>query len=187
VFDFGERRPDETVEYVFLLGNTGREPVEIQEVRSSCGCITPKASSLRVAPSERVELPVAISLRGLRSRVQKSILVRSNDPGRSTLVLTVTGTVRSNFRVEPERVTLESSGVRQVRITSESGHRIRGIRSGGEGLISELLAAAMGEPQVIEVRAGAGAGALRGRVELETTDEAEPRIVIPVSRPTDRK
>jgi len=188
VFDFGERRPDETIEHAFVLANTGGESVEIRDVLSSCGCITPPKTSLpAVAPGGRVEVPIAVTLRGLRGRVQKQVLVRSNDPRRPTLVLTVTGTVRSNFRVEPERVALESSEVRQIRVTSVPGHRIRAIRSGGEGLVSELRAAAPGEPQVIEVRAAAGTGAAQGRVELETTDDAEPRIVIPVSRPTERK
>ena len=93
-FNFGERGPDETVEHTFVLANTGREPLEISGLQSSCGCMTAKVSQLQLAPGEQVEVPIAIALRGLQGKIQKSIVVRSNDPKRPNLVLTVTGTVR---------------------------------------------------------------------------------------------
>jgi hypothetical protein len=93
-FNFGERGSDETVAHTFVLANTGREPLEIRGLQSSCGCMTAKVSQLQLAPGERVEVPIEIALKGLQGKIQKSILVRSNDPKRPNLVLTVTGTVR---------------------------------------------------------------------------------------------
>jgi hypothetical protein len=94
VFNFGERRPDETIEHTFVLANTGWEPLEIREVQSSCGCMTAKVSLLHLAPGERVAVPISIALKGSQGKIQKTILVRSNDPKQPNLVLTVTGTVR---------------------------------------------------------------------------------------------
>jgi hypothetical protein len=94
VFDFGERQSGETVEHTFRVENTGRADVEISRLRSSCGCLTAELPRRRLAPGEAMSVPAQIALKGLRGRVMKTIVIKSNDPHQPALVLALTGSVR---------------------------------------------------------------------------------------------
>jgi len=187
VFDFGARKSGETVEHSFQLQNTGRRDLEFGGVLSSCGCLTAGLPQDRLAPGEEMTVPVRISLRNLRGRVLKTILIRSNDPRQSSLLLTVTGSVQSPFSVAPERVEFGDvasgkSATREVRINAPAGATIRSVGTTVRGVTAGLRPAAPGEPAIIDVRITEEAvpGRLAGRVVVDTTDETEPQFWIPV-------
>jgi len=188
VFDFGERGVGETVECEFVLRNTGLKGVEIHRVLSGCGCLTADAPQDRLAPGDSLTLPVRVSLKGLRGRVRKTVVVKSNDPERPSLVLVVTGTVRSSFRTDPEKVVFGDvaagqSPVVPVRITCDTGRTVLRVRSTSPAVEAVLRPGSPGAPSVIEARVvpGAPPGAFAGELEVGTSDEAEPWFEIPVT------
>jgi len=187
-FDFGESSAGETVEHRFVVRNTGRREVEIRRLLSSCGCLTAEAPQQHLAPGEEMSIPVQISLKGLRGRIQKSVVVKSNDPRQPALVLFVAGRVRSRFSLDPERVSFGDvvagrSPVVRVQVQADPGCEVQTVKSGAAAVNATLKPRAGGEPAVIEARVspGAGVGPFKGSIVVSTTAEGESEIAIPVS------
>lgn len=89
VHDFGAFDEDNgiaTANFKFI--NTGQEPVEITNVRTSCGCTTPKYSSSPVAPGDTGTVVVVYDPKGRPGRFKKKIYVDMNtEPSRTRLFI----------------------------------------------------------------------------------------------------
>jgi hypothetical protein len=86
--------------YVFKFKNTGKAPLILSEVLTSCGCTTPEWSKEPVLPGKSGEIKVgynALSLGGF----SKTITVRSN--AGADVVLTILGNVVAKPSVTPEK------------------------------------------------------------------------------------
>ena len=57
-FDYGEITKGSDGVRTFTFENTGDAPLEIQGVRSSCGCTIPKKPEAPIAPGEKGEITV---------------------------------------------------------------------------------------------------------------------------------
>lgn len=68
--------------YKFSLCNTGSQPLLIEGVQKSCGCIRQKISAQRLAPQESAEIEVDVTLNGKEGYVQQYLIVKTNDPAR---------------------------------------------------------------------------------------------------------
>lgn len=82
----------ETVTCEFVGVNRGNEPLQILDVRSTCGCTTPRYSTQEVAPGDTLRIGVGYKATGRPGRFSKKVKVRTNgEPSRSEL--TISGTV----------------------------------------------------------------------------------------------
>jgi len=97
-YDFGEVLEGQFVTHVFALSNSGDEPLEIIQVRVTCGCTTTALPKSTLAPGESVPLEAQLDTAGYGSAITKTIYVNSNDPTTPRLVLKITGMVK-----QPER------------------------------------------------------------------------------------
>ena len=75
----------------FIVTNTGNAPLEIVEIRPGCGsCLAIRDYPKSPIPSgEKGVISVSLLTEGLSGSVKKSFLVRSNDPRRPFLLLTI--------------------------------------------------------------------------------------------------
>ena len=87
-FDFGTIIEGEKAEHVFEFVNTGKTPITIQSVNSSCGCTTPAWSKEPVAPKKKGQ--VTVNYRTSVGPINRQVTVNT-DAG--TKVLKITGTV----------------------------------------------------------------------------------------------
>lgn len=89
--NFGTRRSSETARTEFTISNRGDEPLEIADIRSSCGCTVARLDRRRIEPGASVPLIVDFSLRGRSGPQHKTVTIFSNDPDarKSRLVLKV--------------------------------------------------------------------------------------------------
>lgn len=106
LFDFGERDTDEVVEHAFVIRNIGDAPLELLDVRSSCGCTVADLPKRTLAPGESTELEATFNLRGRRGNQSTSITIQSNDPTQPYYRLQFSGVARSPIEVEPATVML---------------------------------------------------------------------------------
>ncbi len=85
-------------EYPFV--NQGAAPVEIRDIKTTCGCTSAELAKRVYAPGESGELVVAFRLRGRRGAQDKRIRVRTDDPS-SDVELRLAGTIKELAIVKP--------------------------------------------------------------------------------------
>jgi hypothetical protein len=77
--DVTAQSSDAQVQAIFHFHNTGTQPVEITEVKTSCDCTTAQLSRTRYAPGEKGDLLAAMSIVGVMGDDTKRITVKTND------------------------------------------------------------------------------------------------------------
>ena len=101
VFDFGKVSAGELVRHDFVFTNTGRALLEITDVRPGCGCTTAGTWDRRIEPGKTGVIPLQFNSASFDGQVTKSASVTCNDPGKSNLVLQITGTVWKPIELTP--------------------------------------------------------------------------------------
>jgi len=101
VFDFGKVSAGELVRHDFVFTNTGRALLEITDVRPGCGCTTAGTWDRRIKPGQTGVIPLQFNSANFNGKVTKSATVTCNDPGKSNLVLQITGTVWKPIEITP--------------------------------------------------------------------------------------
>ncbi len=94
IFDFGEIPEGKKVDYTFEIMNKGKRDLVIRSVTASCGCTTGQPASNVIPPGGKTQMKVTFDSDEKVGMQNKIITVISNDPGHSTTILRVTGTVR---------------------------------------------------------------------------------------------
>jgi len=79
----------------FVFKNTGDAPLEIQGVRSSCGCTIPKKPDAPIAPGEKGEITVRYDTNRL-GVFRKTVTVNTNVVSTSIIALKIKGNVMAN-------------------------------------------------------------------------------------------
>lgn len=77
-FDFGDVKINAFTSHVFYFTNTGRKPLTLRKVTSSCGCTTPQWDSLPVAPGKKGSITVLFQCFPLEKKFTKTITIESN-------------------------------------------------------------------------------------------------------------
>ncbi len=89
--NFGTIKYQEEALYKFVFTNTGKEPLLLTNVRSSCGCTVPTWPKKPIKPGKKGEISVKYNTRIIGS-FAKSIMVFSNAKT-SQIKLTIKGKV----------------------------------------------------------------------------------------------
>jgi len=79
-FDFGNVLPEKKLSKEFTIRNFGSAPLEIENVSTTCGCTAALAGTKRVEPGGSTPLRVTFQTRRFSGKVERRVLVRSNDP-----------------------------------------------------------------------------------------------------------
>jgi hypothetical protein len=94
-FDFGRSLPGRTLRKEFTLRNLGETELSIEGVSTTCGCTAAIAGEKRLAPGRSTPLTVTLETRDYRGRVERKVLVRTNDPKTPLTEITVSTTVEA--------------------------------------------------------------------------------------------
>ena len=93
--DYGEISKGSDGIRTFIFENTGNTPLEIQRVRSSCGCTNPKKPEVPIAPGDKGEITVKYDTN--RGGVfRKTITVNTNVSSKAIIALKIKGNVLAN-------------------------------------------------------------------------------------------
>jgi hypothetical protein len=112
------------VKCTFVFTNTGDRPLEITDVRSSCGCTTTGDWSRKVEPGQTGTIPIQFDSTDFDGPVSKSILITCNDPRQTRVSLRLLGKVWWPIKVTPKSVFMTvttdgpASAPKVVRITN---------------------------------------------------------------------
>ena len=91
--DFGRMEAGTLATNTYYFTNTGNQPLEIQDVQSSCGCAAAANYSRLVAPGQKGSVPVIFDSTGRAGQTMRTIKVLSNDSTQPTVVLQFTALV----------------------------------------------------------------------------------------------
>ncbi|MFO7867734.1 MAG: DUF1573 domain-containing protein [Bacteroidales bacterium] len=93
-YNFDTLQYAEEAECVFPYTNTGKDPLIISKIVSTCGCTIPHSSRAPLAPGETAHVTVSYNTRR-SGKFSKNIQVHSNATN-SPVVLTLQGIVKQN-------------------------------------------------------------------------------------------
>ena len=94
IIDFGDiQKTDKPVETVFRFKNTGKEPIVLSKVTTSCGCTAPEWTKEPVLPKKTGEIKVQYKNTHIVGQFSKTISVTSNKNPDVPVVLTIKGKV----------------------------------------------------------------------------------------------
>lgn len=190
--DFGEVLQGESVEHRFRFQNTGDQPLELSNLRSSCGCTAALLSARRLEPGGMGELQVTFDSRGFQGRVQKHVTVDTNDPAHPVLTFSLSGVVRAELYVDPQRVNwgrvAEDAQLQmKLQVNNDSQRTVTlqkpSVTNGRVHAELSTLTLAPGEKSTLLVtaRPSPESRRLAGYIILQTDLPGMPRIRIPVS------
>ena len=92
-FDFGKALPGKTLRKEFTLRNFGDAELVIEGVTTTCGCTAAITAETRLEPGGSTQLQVTLETRSYSGKVERQVLVRSNDPKTPLLSVRVSVTV----------------------------------------------------------------------------------------------
>jgi len=92
-FDFGKALPGKTLRKEFTIRNFGDAALVIDGVSTTCGCTAAISAQSRVEPGGRTVLRVSFDTRSFSGKVERLVLIRSNDPKTPLLQVRVSATV----------------------------------------------------------------------------------------------
>ena len=93
--DYGEISKGSDGVRTFIFENTGNAPLEIQGVRSSCGCTIPKKPEAPIAPGDIGEITVKYDTNRV-GVFRKTITVNTNVSSKAIIALKIKGNVLAN-------------------------------------------------------------------------------------------
>lgn len=77
---FGEVPPDEKPAHIFKIKNEGKQELIIDSVSASCSCVILDLSQKEIPPGQETQFTATFDPYGYEGRVNKQILIKSNDP-----------------------------------------------------------------------------------------------------------
>jgi Protein of unknown function (DUF1573) len=92
-FDFGRAQQNKTLRKEFTLRNFGEAQLVIEGVSTTCGCTAAITADTHVEPGGSTQLRVTLQTRSYSGKVERQVLVRSNDPETPLLSVMVSATV----------------------------------------------------------------------------------------------
>ena len=79
-FDFGRALPGKTLRKEFVLRNFGDGTLVVEKLSTSCGCTAALLADGQIEAGGRATLRVTLETRNDSGPVERSVLIRSNDP-----------------------------------------------------------------------------------------------------------
>lgn len=188
-FEFKEALEGDVVTHAYTIENRGTAPLDVINVRTSCGCTTAQRPKT-IAPGEKDEIVVKGNTRGYGGMTfGKTITVTTNDPDQPNIVLTFKGQVARFARIDPRGINLRGTVGEALQaeatITPEPGYPFKitelVLKDGLSGNIDADLDRRDGKYFVVVKNRLNKAGGYRGRIVLKTDSSLRPELAIFVS------
>jgi hypothetical protein len=204
VHDFGRLPPGDSRQHEFVYRNVGSVPLEIQQVRTSCGCTTAGEWDRRVEPGATGRVAIKFDTANYSGALQRNVTLVTNDPRQPQLVLQVKAQIWAPIEVNPKTVMFQYDSestegeTRVVRLTSHLDEPLTfaSVRSEHPGFRATLETVKPGQEFSLQISTvpPVGTGTITTTVVLEPADtnvapvrvmayalERQPLSISPVS------
>jgi hypothetical protein len=92
-WDFGRTLKNRVLEKRFTIKNVGDAPLVVERITTTCGCAAALLDDKTLDPGESAQLKVTFQTQGLEGRVERKVLLRSNDRQRDPLEIKLQASV----------------------------------------------------------------------------------------------
>lgn len=194
-FDFKEVLEGDVVTHAYRIENRGTAPLDVINVRTSCGCTTAQRPKT-IAPGGKDEIVVKGNTRGYGGKTfGKTISVTTNDPDQPRIVLTFRGQVARFARINPYGIHLRGTVGEDLQaeatITPEANYPFKitemVLKDGLPGNIDANLDQRDGKYYIVVKNRLDKAGGYQGRIVLKTDNSLRPELAIYVSGRINKK
>ncbi len=96
VWDFGEIYQWTNPSVTIGISNSGDAPLEISDVKASCGCTATFLSSKKIKPGDKGFLKIEFASYAVTGKVNKLVRLSTNDPGAGQKDIAVRGLVKAD-------------------------------------------------------------------------------------------
>ncbi len=129
-FDFKSIYRGSEARHDFIITNSGDIPLQITNIRSSCGCTVPSIKKRKLAPGEKTTLTAIFDSGRFRGSVTKNIYVYSNDEENPVTKLSIHADIKQDLQVSPASIYFAGlktgeSVQREIEIRNLSGKQVR--------------------------------------------------------------
>lgn len=93
MFKFENLNMGEVVKHDFILTNKGKSKLVIRKIKAACGCTAIHPEKMELEPGESTKIGASFNSSGRSGNQSKTVTITTNDPNRSTIVLTISGNV----------------------------------------------------------------------------------------------
>lgn len=196
--DFGVVAKGEKLRAEFEVRNSGQAPLEITQVRPTCGC-TVADFDRSIAPGAKGKIRAEVDTAAFSGPISKAILVFCNDPANPQVSLVVRADVKSFIEVLPKPLILFKNllggevATEKVTLVSGDGSdfTVTGVDAGGGPY--KLAFRQLGDSERIPERKGtqwevtitvpadAPEGMLNHKIIVKTTASKAPEVPISVT------
>jgi hypothetical protein len=146
---------DKSVDARFPFTNTGKQPVTVTSIKTSCGCTTARLEKKVYAPGESGEVGVTYSFRGQTGALRKLVTVKTDDRAEPT-VLDIRVFRHEPFEVKPSLVfwrTGDAGEPKQVQLLANSYPvRVKGVSSSNPRVTASVQTVKEGEQYAVTVK-----------------------------------
>jgi hypothetical protein len=195
IYDFGKMKTGKDIEHDFWFHNTGTGPLEIVQVKPSCGCTTTSQYDKVVQPGQSGKIPIKVSTGRATGPTNKSITVITNVSGAgSTVALQVRGELWESIQATPNSALFgnvpASQGkevplVRKLTVANntETPVKLGDIRHSHPAFAGELKEIVPGKQWelMVTLKMPQPTGVLSATLELDTGISDPPKLTIPCS------
>ncbi|HEY9166061.1 MAG TPA: DUF1573 domain-containing protein [Candidatus Kryptonia bacterium] len=177
-----------SVEVFFRLKNDGDKPVHISQVRTSCGCTAALLSDSVLAPGQKTSIKVDFNPTGYIGDVTKNIYVVSDDPSNHMLTLELHAHISYALQATPNFILFPNAKVGEtdsafvtLTNTSSGSMEILSVEPDRNEITSSFDRRVVVPGENVDLKLfvrGEKAEALSGIVQVKTTSELQPVLVL---------
>jgi hypothetical protein len=191
VFDFGQVEQGEKVTHDFRFTNQGNRDLQVQSVKTSCGCTAAVIAADTIPPGTEGTIQATFDTKRFAGQKAKDIRVHTNDPLSPVTTLTLQGEITTEMQVQPAQLYLGrlqrgSRTTRTVTVLYDE-HKpleITDITNGHPAISVRVEDARVegkkGKALQVSVSKTARRGPLNDTITVTTTSQKKPTISIPV-------
>lgn len=190
VLELGSILRGTVLEQAFVLQNRGDAPLDITNVHAACDCTTVPLTRTRLAPGESLSLRVKLDTAKLLGRLEKSILVTSNDPQLPVFALELRGLVLSPYSLDPALLRFAPigrngnwSGTMTLARTDGKPLQVQGVRVKGNSAFHARFRKTPGRESgeiLVTYQPGAEPHLVEATIEVVLDDPLQPTLEAPL-------
>jgi Protein of unknown function (DUF1573). len=184
-FNFGKVYKGQKVEHIFKFINRGTADLEINKVKTSCGCTAAILSDKIIPAGETGEIKTTFNTGSYNGKAKKSITVKSNDPENRSYILTISGEITELITTDPKRINFGPVYVgveteKTVTVTSDSDFKINKVTPSISSLSTSITELNTNKYVIkITSKGSSKIGRFSGVINLETDNSLQTKVVIP--------
>ncbi len=188
VHEFGKVSAGEVVRADFTFTNVGTAPLEITQVRPTCGCTTAGSWERRIEPGKTGTIPLQVNTANFAGPVVKYVTVVCNDPSQPNVMLQIKGTIWKPIDVTPTFVVFnvvgdaQTNDSRTVKIVNNTDGplAISDIHSSNPSFRAELKTNQPGKEYEVQITTvpPLASGTVQGQVTARTSSTNMPALSI---------